>query len=70
MPKRKRAKPKYEVIDDALVKAAIDQLVDFCEEKKLTAKVVMLAMEIIVDKIKSHLQIESVTVKETSDKLH
>lgn len=67
--KGKRA-PKYEIVDDALVKQAIDDFVDFAETKSMPAKVVLLAMEIIVDKIKTHLQIESVTIQDGTDKVH
>jgi len=60
----------YEVIEESKIKEVVDLFVDFSEEKKLPAKVVMLAMEFIVAKIKSHLEIETVTVTTESDTRH
>lgn len=73
MPKPKASSgtgPRYEVVDEAKVKDVVDLLVDFSQEKKLPARTVMLAMEYIVAKIKSHLEIESITVADSSDSIH
>lgn len=60
----------YEVVEESKVKEVVDLLVDFSEEKKLPARTVMLAMEFIVAKIKSHLEIETIAVCDISDAIH
>jgi hypothetical protein len=70
MPRKSRQEPKYEVIDEKEIKQAIDKIVDFCESQNMTAKVVMLAMDIIVGKIKSALEIEMVDIPELSKEIH
>jgi hypothetical protein len=72
-PKSKLSQPTertYEVIDDAKVKEVVELFVDFASEKKIQAKLVMLAMEFIVSKIKSHLEVETVSITEETDTVH
>lgn len=61
---------RYEVVDESEIKRVVDLLVDFAEEKKLAAKTVMVAMEFIIDKIKSHLELETVMVHDDGGSIH
>lgn len=66
-------KPKsvgYEVIDENKINEIVEMLVDFAESKKLPAKLVMLAMDIIVSKIRNHLEIEVVAIQNSTDTKH
>lgn len=70
MPKAKGPTTGYEVIDDVLVRETVELFVDFAEKHKLPAKLVMVAMEVMVEKIKKYLQVETVTVHTSNDSVH
>lgn len=71
MSKDKRSEQSgYEVIEPKRIKQIINLLVDFTEKNEIQAKEAMVAMEIIVGKIKSHLGIETIINAEESDTVH
>ena len=60
----------YEVLDPEMVQQLVRQFVDYAEEHKIPARHVMVAMEYIVNKIKSHLGVQTVTPHDGTDTKH
>lgn len=60
----------YEVIDEKVLRETVELFVDFAQERELPARLVMLAMEHIAQKIKSYLEIEVVAAGEGNGTVH
>lgn len=73
--KRKESKPAvaigsssgWEPVNASKVNEAVALLVDFAEEQKLHPKIIVVAMEFIIKKIKDHLQLETREVTADDD---